>query len=63
MTLLWTIPNPLLLKEDAYILDNIFVVEELIFSLRKRWLLGHIIKVDFAKAFDTVDWEFLIVVD
>lgn len=37
------------------ILDNIAMAEELIFSIHKRRLPGHILKVDFAKAFDTVD--------
>lgn len=37
------------------ILDNIFAAEELIFSSKKRKILGYIVKVDLAKAFDTVD--------
>lgn len=41
------------------ILDNIATAEELIFSIHKRRTSGHILKVDFAKAFDIVDWEFL----
>ncbi|XP_039125244.1 uncharacterized protein LOC120261424 [Dioscorea cayenensis subsp. rotundata] len=41
------------------ILDNIATAEELIFSLHKRNLPGHILKVDFAKAFDVVDWDFI----
>lgn len=35
------------------------IAEELIFSLQKRRLEGHIVKVDFAKAFDMVDWDFI----
>lgn len=46
--------------KGRYILDNISTVEELIFSLHKRRLPGHILKVDFAKAFDLVDWDFLL---
>lgn len=41
------------------ILDNIATAEELIISIHKRRTPGHILKVDFAKAFDIVDWEFL----
>lgn len=45
------------------ILDNIVTAEELIFCrifcLHKQRLPGHILKVDFAKAFDLVDWDFL----
>lgn len=41
------------------IIDNIVTAEELMFSLHKRQLLGHILKVDFSKAFDLVDWDFL----
>lgn len=36
------------------ILDNIDIAEKLIFSIHKRRLAGHILKVDFAKAFDMV---------
>lgn len=42
------------------ILDNIATAEELIFSIHKCQILGHILKVDFAKVFDTVDWDFLL---
>ncbi|XP_039130828.1 uncharacterized protein LOC120267198 [Dioscorea cayenensis subsp. rotundata] len=42
------------------ILDYIARAEELIFSLHKRKLPGYILKVDFAKAFDLVDWDFLL---
>lgn len=41
------------------ILDNIATAEELIFSLHEGILQGHVIKVDFVKAFDIVDWDFL----
>lgn len=37
------------------ILDNIATAEELIFSLHKHRLPGHILKVDYAKAFDLDD--------
>lgn len=36
------------------ILDNIATAEELLFGMVKRRLPGHILKVDFAKAFDMV---------
>lgn len=42
------------------IMDNIFAAEELIFSRQKRRLQGYILKVDFAKVFDMVDWDFLV---
>ncbi|XP_039146846.1 uncharacterized protein LOC120284108 [Dioscorea cayenensis subsp. rotundata] len=42
------------------ILDNIATAEEAIFSIHKRRLPGHILKVDFAKVFDSVDWDFLL---
>lgn len=41
--------------KDRCILDNVVVVEELIFSMQKRRLPGFVLKVDFAKAFDLVD--------
>lgn len=40
-------------------MDNIATAKELFFSIHKRKLTGHILKVDFAKAFDRVDWNFL----
>lgn len=40
-------------------LDNIVTAEELIFSIHKRRFLGHILKVNFSKVFDLVDWDFL----
>ncbi|XP_039120541.1 uncharacterized protein LOC120256947 [Dioscorea cayenensis subsp. rotundata] len=36
------------------------MAEEAIFSIHKRRMNGHILKVDFAKAFDSVDWDFLL---
>lgn len=42
------------------ILDNVAIAEELIFSMNKRRMPGYILKVDFAKAFDLVDLEFLL---
>ncbi|XP_039129000.1 uncharacterized protein LOC120265177 [Dioscorea cayenensis subsp. rotundata] len=42
------------------ILDNVATAEELIFSMKRRRLPGYILKVDFAKAFNLVDWEFLL---
>lgn len=41
------------------ILDNIAIADELIFSIHKRRLLGYILKIDFAKAFDLVNWDFM----
>lgn len=41
-------------------MDNIITTEELIFSIHKHRLLGRILKVDFMKAYDLVDCEFLI---
>lgn len=42
------------------ILDNVAIAVELIFSMKKRRMPGYILKVDFAKAFDLEDWEFLL---
>lgn len=41
------------------ILENVATAEELIFSINNRRLPWHILKVDFAKTFDHVDWDFL----
>lgn len=42
------------------ILNNIATAEELIFSMHRHSFEGHILKMDFAKAFDFVEWEFLL---
>ncbi|XP_039120732.1 uncharacterized protein LOC120257303 [Dioscorea cayenensis subsp. rotundata] len=42
------------------ILDNVVAAEEIIFGLQQRGLGGNVVKVDFAKAFDMVDWDFLL---
>lgn len=46
--------------KGRYNLDNIASLEELIFSIHKWRMHGHILKVDFAKAFDMMDWDFLL---
>lgn len=46
--------------KERCILDNIVAAEELIFSLRKRNLTRDILKVNFSKVFDMVDWDFLL---
>lgn len=52
-------PNRHFLKGRC-ILDNIATTKELIFSIHKRYLLRHVLNVDYAKALDTVDWDFLL---
>lgn len=42
------------------IIDNIVTAQEFIFFMQKHRLPGLILKVDFTKAFDTMDWKFLI---
>lgn len=41
--------------------NNIVTTSELVFRLLKWQIVRNIIKVDFAKAFDMVNWEFLLV--
>lgn len=42
-----------------YILDGIVILNELIDEAKKRKLKRIIFKVDFAKAYDTIEWNFL----
>lgn len=53
--------NRLFIKEQ-WILGNIVVVEELLFSLQKHQIPGNILKIDFSKTFDIVDWDFLQII-
>lgn len=46
--------------KGRYIMDNVVTMEEQIFSLQKRRIIGNIIKVNFAKPLDMVDWGFLL---
>lgn len=52
--------DQLVFMKGRCILDNIATAKELIFSIYKCRLPGYILKVDFAKAFDMVDCDFLI---
>ena len=42
------------------ILDGVLVANEVVDFLKKTKRKGLIIKVDFEKAYDSVDWEFLL---
>lgn len=46
--------------KDRCIFDNIIATQELIFSLQKCKLPRLAFMVDFAKAFDSLDWNFLL---
>lgn len=41
------------------ITDNIRTVDDIFFLTKQRNIPGIIINIDFEKAFDSVDWEFL----
>ncbi|XP_039123318.1 uncharacterized protein LOC120259927 [Dioscorea cayenensis subsp. rotundata] len=53
-------PRPDAFIKGRCIIDNIITAQELIFFMQKHRLPGLLLKVDFAKAFDTVDWKFLL---
>lgn len=40
--------------------DNILLVKEVVHSIQKRRAKGLILKLDFEKAFDIVNWDFLL---
>lgn len=52
--------SQLIFIKGRCIADNIIAAQEVIFHLQKIRLLGHVLKVDFAKAFDSLDWKFLL---
>lgn len=41
-------------------MDNVFAVEEIIFNLQRHSINDNVVKVNFAKAFDMVDLDFLL---
>lgn len=46
--------------KGRYILDGVLIANELIDHIRKKKKTGLIFKVDFEKAYDTVEWTFLL---
>lgn len=40
-----------------FILDNVTTAEEVVHSCRKRKEPGYLLKLDFEKAYDTVNWD------
>ena len=40
-------------------MDSFLIVEEVVHSLQTNMVDGFILKLDFEKAFDSVDWNFL----
>lgn len=45
--------------KGRYIMENVVIVEEIISNLQKRNINDNVVKVDFIKAFNFVDWDFL----
>lgn len=43
-----------------YIMDNVVAMVEIMFSMQKKGLASNVVKVDFAKTFDVVEWDFLL---
>ncbi|GKF72318.1 RNA-directed DNA polymerase, eukaryota, partial [Tanacetum coccineum] len=46
-------------SEDRQILDGPFIINDIISWCKQNRFKGMLFKVDFAKAFDSVKWEFL----
>lgn len=45
--------------KGRYILDGVIIIHETIHEIRKRKLKGVMFKIDFEKAYDSVNWNFL----
>ena len=46
--------------KDRFILDGILIANETVDYLKKRKEKGLIFKVDFEKAYDSINWRFVI---
>ena len=53
-------PSQSAFVEGRQIMDSILIANEVIDSMKKSTKGGLILKLDFEKAFDSVDWNFLI---
>lgn len=51
--------QPAFLK-DRFMLDGVVILNEAIGDARKSKAKRHFFKVDFAKAFDSVSWDYLL---
>jgi hypothetical protein len=55
-----TKPSQSVFLPRRYILDGVVVLHETIHELKRRKQNGIILKLDFEKAYDKVNWEFLL---
>jgi hypothetical protein len=55
-----TMPSQSTFLPGRYILDGVVVLHETIHELKRRKQSGVILKLDFEKAYDKVNWEFLL---
>jgi hypothetical protein len=55
----FTMPSQSAFLPGRYILDGVVVLHETIHELKRRKQNGVILKLDFEKAYDKVNWEFL----
>lgn len=46
--------------KNRYILDNVFLSQEIIHHCQLTNTLGVVIKVDFKKAYDKINWQYLL---
>lgn len=52
-------PNQTGFLKGRQISEGILITNEIIHSIKKKQVEGIILKLDFEKAFDSVDWDFL----
>lgn len=45
--------------KGTYIMDNVVCAHEILHTVRKKKIKGVLFKIDFEKAFDRVNWDFL----
>jgi hypothetical protein len=53
-------PTQFAFIKEKYILDNTLAANEIIYTVKKSKQIGVVLKVNFEKVYDRLDWEFIL---